>query len=65
MPIRLAHPEIDDAIKEGAEVVWVGGAEMNPLAIHELVATQTPAAAPPIGPLRRPCGGEPGAARAR
>jgi hypothetical protein len=41
--IRLAHPELDDAIEAGLEAVDVGGEPMNPrlhLAIHEVVATQ-------------------------
>lgn len=41
--IRLAHPDLDDAIEEGSETVVVDGEEMNPrlhLAIHEVVATQ-------------------------
>jgi len=41
--IRLAHPDLDDAIEDGSETVIVGGEEMNPrlhLTIHEVVATQ-------------------------
>ena len=41
--IRLAHPDLDDAVGEGKETVDVGGEPMNPrlhLAIHEVVATQ-------------------------
>jgi len=41
--ILLAHPELDDTIREGKETVVVGGEEMNPrlhLAVHEVVATQ-------------------------
>jgi hypothetical protein len=41
--IRLAHPDLDDAIKAGADEVVVRGEPMNPrlhLAIHEVVATQ-------------------------
>jgi hypothetical protein len=41
--IRLAHPELDDAVNDGRETVLVGGEEMNPrlhFALHEVVATQ-------------------------
>jgi len=41
--IRLAHPDLDDAIEDRRETVVVGGETMNPrlhLAIHEVVATQ-------------------------
>jgi hypothetical protein len=41
--IRLAHPELDDAIDAGLEEIDVRGEPMNPrlhLAIHEMVATQ-------------------------
>jgi hypothetical protein len=41
--IRLAHPDLDEAIEAGLEEVDVGGQPMNPrlhLAIHEMVATQ-------------------------
>jgi hypothetical protein len=41
--IRLAHPDLDDAIEAGLEEFEVGGQPMNPrlhLAIHEIVATQ-------------------------
>src|SRR5687767_14157213 len=41
--IRLAHPDLDEAIEAGLEEVEVGGEPMNPrlhLAIHEVVATQ-------------------------
>lgn len=41
--IRLAHPELDDAVNEGQETVLIGGEEMNPrlhFAIHEVVAAQ-------------------------
>ena len=41
--IRLAHPDLDDAIEEGVEELRVNGVPMNPrlhLAIHEMVATQ-------------------------
>jgi hypothetical protein len=43
MLIRLAHPELDDAVNEGQETVIVGGEELNPslhFTIHEIVATQ-------------------------
>jgi hypothetical protein len=43
MLIRLAHPELDDAVSEGQETVIVGGEELNPrlhFTIHEIVATQ-------------------------
>jgi hypothetical protein len=41
--IRLAHPELDDAIDAGEETVLVDAEPMNPrlhLAVHEVVATQ-------------------------
>jgi hypothetical protein len=41
--IGLAHPQLGDAIGDGAEEVRVGGATMSPrlhLAIHEVVAQQ-------------------------
>lgn len=41
--IRLAHPNLDEAIEAGLEEVVIGGEPMNPrlhLAIHEVVATQ-------------------------
>jgi hypothetical protein len=41
--IRLAHPDLDDAIEDGRDELIVGGAPMNPrlhLAIHEVVAAQ-------------------------
>lgn len=41
--IRLAHPDLDDAIEDDVETVVVAGEPMNPrlhLAIHEVVATQ-------------------------
>jgi hypothetical protein len=41
--IRLAHPNLDEAIEAGSEEIEVGGQPMNPrlhLAIHEVVATQ-------------------------
>lgn len=41
--IRLAHPDLDEAIRAGLEEVVVGGEPMNPrlhLALHEVVATQ-------------------------
>jgi hypothetical protein len=41
--IRLAHPDLDEAIEFGLEEIVVGGEPMNPrlhLAIHEVVATQ-------------------------
>jgi len=41
--IRLAHPDLDEAIESGLEEIVVGGEPMNPrlhLAIHEVVATQ-------------------------
>ena len=43
MLIRLAHPELDDAVHEGRGTVVVGGEEMNPrlhFTIHEIVASQ-------------------------
>jgi hypothetical protein len=41
--IRLAHPELDDAIERGEDELVLEGNPMNPrlhLAIHEVVATQ-------------------------
>ena len=41
--LRLAHPDLDEAIQEGEDTVVVGGEPINPrlhLAIHEVVATQ-------------------------
>ncbi|MGH2955204.1 MAG: DUF1841 family protein [Solirubrobacterales bacterium] len=41
--IRLAHPELDEAIAQNREEVGVGGETMNPrlhLSIHEVVAAQ-------------------------
>lgn len=41
--LRLAHPDLDEAIQEGRETVVVGAEPINPrlhLAIHEVVATQ-------------------------
>jgi hypothetical protein len=43
MLIRLAHPELDDAVNDGLETVVVGGEELNPrlhFTIHEIVAAQ-------------------------
>jgi Domain of unknown function (DUF1841) len=48
--VRAAHPELDAAIREGAETVMVAGQELNPrlhLAIHEVVANQLIRADPP------------------
>jgi hypothetical protein len=48
--IRLAHPDLDEAVREGRETVLVGGEEMNPrlhFAIHEVVATQIIDSDPP------------------
>jgi hypothetical protein len=50
MLIGLAHPQLSDAIADGAEEVRVGGATMNPrmhLAIHEVVAQQLIDGEPP------------------
>jgi len=41
--IRLAHPDLDDAVEAGVEEVMVGGEPMSPrlhFAVHEVVATQ-------------------------
>lgn len=41
--IRLAHPELDDAISQGRDEIDIGGEPMNPrlhLTIHEIVAAQ-------------------------
>jgi hypothetical protein len=43
MLIRLAHPDLDEAIHDGRETVVVGGEPIDPrlhLAIHEVVAAQ-------------------------
>jgi hypothetical protein len=48
--IRLAHPELDQAIEAGEETVVVDAEPMNPrlhLAIHEFVATQIIDGEPP------------------
>ena len=41
--IRLAHPDLDDAVEAGVEEVVIGGEPMSPqlhFAVHEVVATQ-------------------------
>jgi hypothetical protein len=41
--IRLAHPDLDEAIEQGVEELRMGGTSINPrlhLVIHEMVATQ-------------------------
>jgi hypothetical protein len=41
--IRLAHPDMDEAIEQGVEELRTGGTSINPrlhLVIHEMVATQ-------------------------
>ncbi|HEX8155829.1 MAG TPA: DUF1841 family protein [Solirubrobacteraceae bacterium] len=41
--IRLAHPDLDEAIEQGVDELLVDGMPMNPrlhLIIHEMVATQ-------------------------
>lgn len=41
--IRLAHPDLDEAIDDGHDEVTIGGQSMNPrlhLLVHETVATQ-------------------------
>lgn len=48
--IRLAHPELDDAMERGENELMVDGRPMNPrlhLAIHEVVATQIIDGEPP------------------
>jgi hypothetical protein len=50
MMIALAHPQLSDAIADGAEEVRVGATTMNPrlhLAIHEIVAQQLVDGDPP------------------
>jgi hypothetical protein len=50
MLIRLAHPELDDAIAQGRDEFTVGGQTMNArlhLSIHEVVATQIIEGEPP------------------
>jgi hypothetical protein len=48
--IRLAHPELDDAIAHGRGDLTMGGQAMNPrlhLALHEIVAEQIIECEPP------------------
>lgn len=50
MLIRLAHPDLDEAIERGRETVVVGGEPINPrlhLTLHEIVATQIVDSDPP------------------
>lgn len=48
--IRLAHPDLADAVSRGIETVVIGGQGLNPrlhFAIHEVVATQVVEDDPP------------------